>query len=134
MTNISFAYSLSDVWAALCLPGWNCGVDVAWPEEFTTGYPFAKVFTESELSKLERMNRDRASAAAILWSAKEAAVKAWGCGFHYMGWRDIRIESLRWTGASYDLWIRPEGLRGLSMLPVQVRAIDRYWVAVAIDR
>lgn len=134
MTNISFAYSLSDVWAALCLAGWSCGVDVAWPQEFGSGYPFGKVFAESELSKMERMTGDRASAAAVLWSAKEAAVKAWGCGFHCVGWKDVRIETLRWTEEGYDLWVRPEGLRGLRMVPVHVRSIERYWVAVAIDR
>lgn len=80
---ISFSEGGGKIWAALCGDESDIGIDVAAPHEFQGDYPFHRVFHPQELQYALRVtegNLDEAS--ALLWSIKEAAVKALGCGFH----------------------------------------------------
>lgn len=90
---ISFSEGGNKLWAALCEGASGIGIDVAQTADFPTEYPFHRVFHAQELGhalKLTGGNWKRAS--ALLWSIKEAAVKALGCGFHLVDPRHICVD------------------------------------------
>jgi hypothetical protein len=68
-------------------------LDASSPEEFAGAYPFKRVFQETEWQAATSLTGgDREEAGALLWSVKEAVVKARGCGYHFFGPRRIRLE------------------------------------------
>jgi len=80
---ISFSESGGKIWAALCGDGSEIGLDVAETDEFLGKYPFHRVFHPQELQDALRLvGGDVENASALLWSVKEAVVKALGCAFH----------------------------------------------------
>jgi phosphopantetheinyl transferase (holo-ACP synthase) len=80
---ISFSEGGGKIWAALCPDATDIGIDAAGTDEFPQEYPFGRVFGEQELQHALNLTcRDLKKAAALLWSVKEAAVKALGCAFH----------------------------------------------------
>jgi phosphopantetheinyl transferase len=80
---ISFSQGGGKIWAALCPDMSDVGIDAAGTDEFPPDYPFSRVFHEQELQQaLSLTCGDLKKAAALLWSVKEAAVKALGCAFH----------------------------------------------------
>jgi len=84
--SISFSQNGMRLHGAACLPGHDVGIDAAPPQDFPPSYPYARAFAEDELAwAVPRCGGDRAWAAAMLWTAKEAAVKCLGCGFHLFG-------------------------------------------------
>ncbi|MFZ5453366.1 MAG: 4'-phosphopantetheinyl transferase family protein [Thermodesulfobacteriota bacterium] len=91
---VSFSWSAGAWWAALGTTSSWIGLDAASPYEFTGAYPVHKVFRTGEWQAATSLTGgDREEAAALLWSAKEAVVKARGCGYHFCGPRQIRVES-----------------------------------------
>lgn len=89
---ISFSESGGKVWAALCGDGADIGIDVAGTDEFQGEYPLHRVFLPAELEHAAKLaDGDLAAAAALLWSIKEAAVKALGCAFHLLEPRQIAV-------------------------------------------
>lgn len=87
---VSFTYGPGMLWGCMAHGTGNVGIDVAWAGEFESGYPYDRVFAPEELTEgLARDVGGKAEAAALLWSAKEAAVKALGCGFHLVSPREI---------------------------------------------
>jgi phosphopantetheinyl transferase (holo-ACP synthase) len=89
---ISFSEGGGRVWAALCGDESDIGIDVAGTDEFHTGYPFHRVFHPQELQHaLRSADGDLEKASALLWSVKEAVVKALGCGFHLVDPRQITV-------------------------------------------
>jgi phosphopantetheinyl transferase len=90
---ISFSWCAGRLFAVLGTPDNRIGLDAASPEEFTGAYPYERVFNPAEWqAALPLTGGDREEAAALLWSAKEAVVKALGCGYHYFGPRQVRLE------------------------------------------
>ncbi len=90
--SVSFSHVNGSTWAALCPSGASVGIDATEPGEFVGAYPFFRVFHTEELELAAMATRgDRVEAAALLWSAKEAVVKALGCGFHLIAPLDVRI-------------------------------------------
>lgn len=80
---ISFSKGGGKIWAALCSDAADIGIDAAQTDEFPQDYPFGRVFGQQELQlALSLTYGDLNKAAALLWSVKEAAVKALGCAFH----------------------------------------------------
>jgi phosphopantetheinyl transferase (holo-ACP synthase) len=80
---ISFSESGGRTWAALCPDTSDIGIDAAGMDEFPQEYPFHRVFHVQELQHALRLTSgDLKKASALLWSIKEAAVKALGCAFH----------------------------------------------------
>jgi hypothetical protein len=89
---ISFSEGGGKVWAALCGDGSDIGIDVAGTDEFQKEYPFHRVFHPEELQHaLELARGDLEKASALLWSIKEAVVKALGCVFHLVDPRQITV-------------------------------------------
>jgi phosphopantetheinyl transferase (holo-ACP synthase) len=83
---ISFCLGEGNIFAALCADGSDIGIDAAHPREFQGNYPLNRVFHPKELDHaLTMVNGKIEAAAALLWSVKEAVVKALGCAFHLMG-------------------------------------------------
>ena len=80
---ISFSEGGGRMWAALCADVSDIGIDVAGADEFPQEYPFGRVFHIQELQHALRLTGgDLGKASALLWSIKEAVVKAVGCAFH----------------------------------------------------
>jgi phosphopantetheinyl transferase len=80
---ISFSEGSGKIWAALCPDTSDIGIDAAGTDEFTEDYPFGRVFGVQELQHALNLTcGDLKKASALLWSVKEATVKALGCAFH----------------------------------------------------
>jgi phosphopantetheinyl transferase len=116
--SLSFSYEEKRLWAAMGQDG-PVGIDVAYPEEFPENYPFPRAFNADELECAEGLCRgNRARGAALLWSVKEAAVKAIGTGFHFLDPLDVEVEISHFqepwivfklsAGRSITAWAREE--------------------------
>jgi len=89
---ISFSEGGGRVWAALSGDASDIGIDVAGADEFPGEYPFHRVFHPEELEHaLSPADGDKGWASALLWSVKEAVVKALGCAFHLVDPRQITV-------------------------------------------
>ena len=89
---ISFSEGGGNVWAALCGDQSDIGIDVAGADEFQKEYPFHRVFNDQELQHALRLaGGELGSASALLWSIKEAVVKALGCAFHLVDPLQINV-------------------------------------------
>ncbi|OGQ97726.1 MAG: hypothetical protein A2521_02135 [Deltaproteobacteria bacterium RIFOXYD12_FULL_57_12] len=92
MPAISFSESGGHVWAALCGDEADIGIDAAATDEFEGEYPLHRVFHDQELQHALRLTGgDLARASALLWSVKEAVVKALGCAFHLMAPLQVHV-------------------------------------------
>ena len=101
---ISFSWCAGRLFAALGLDQSWIGLDAASPEEFTGPYPYKRVFNPMELQVATLLTGgNREEAAALLWSAKEAVVKATGCGYRLFGPRRLRLE-FQSPGEHGPLW------------------------------
>jgi len=89
---ISFCQGEANLFAGLCADGSDIGIDAAHPREFQANYPLNRVFHPKELDHaLTMVNGKIEAAAALLWSVKEAVVKALGCAFHLMNPRQMMV-------------------------------------------
>jgi len=89
---ISFSEGGGNVWAALCGDESDIGIDVAGSDEFQKEYPFHRVFNDRELQHaLSLTGGELGNASALLWSIKEAVVKALGCAFHLVDPLQINV-------------------------------------------
>jgi hypothetical protein len=75
---VSFAYEGDTMWVAVGPDDSSVGIDAAESASFRGDYPFHRAFHEGELE----LDGEKDEVAALIWSAKEAVVKALGCGFH----------------------------------------------------
>ena len=90
---LSFSWSAGRLWAAIGRSGSGLGLDAAAPEEFAEPYPHQRVFLEAEWqTAITLAAGDPAEGAALLWSVKEAVVKANGCGFHFFSPREVKVQ------------------------------------------
>jgi hypothetical protein len=123
--SVSFSQAGGRTWGALTGAG-RVGIDVAFASEFCPPYPYLRVFSRAEFNRASDLlggGPDRI--AALLWSLKEAAVKALGVGFNYLSPREIVIDSgKQWqggylfevsAGGPVKTWARPEGAGWLAL-------------------
>jgi phosphopantetheinyl transferase len=124
---ISFSEGGGKVWAALCGDESEIGIDVSEDDEFKGEYPYRRAFHAQELQHALRIaGGDLEKASALLWSIKEAAVKALGCAFHLVDPLEIYVypstgeegeytfrvglsrKALAWfsAGTGRSLWVR----------------------------
>lgn len=115
---ISFSEGGGKVWVALCGDGSEIGVDMAGTNEFKGEYPFRRVFHEPELRHtLSLTGGDVEQAAALLWSVKEAVVKAVGCAFHRVEPRQVYVYPTVRREGTYAFPVRLSG-KALEHAPV----------------
>jgi hypothetical protein len=127
---ISFSEGGGKVWAALCEDESDIGIDVAGADEFQEEYPFHRVFHREELQHaLELVDGDLEKASALLWSIKEAAVKALGCAFHLVDPRQITVypsvEGPIGENGGYTFRV---GLSGKALVRFPIGAGPALWV------
>jgi hypothetical protein len=115
--SLSFSEAGDLVWAAMAGSG-RVGVDAAREADFESPYPYSRAFGAEEWDWALQFCQGRtAPAAALLWAAKEAAVKALGVGFHTRDPLDLEViqGSPAWEGISLTVttpkpvsaWARP---------------------------
>jgi hypothetical protein len=127
---ISFSEGGGKVWAALCGDESDIGIDVAGTDEFQREYPFHRVFHPQELQHALRLaGGDLEKASALLWSIKEAVVKALGCAFHLVDPRQITVypSAGRATGGDGGHTF-PVGLSGKALERFPIAAGRSLWV------
>lgn len=137
---ISFSEGGGKVWAALCGDESDVGIDVAEAAEFQGEYPFHRVFNAQELQhvlKLAGGHMDEAS--ALLWSVKEAVVKALGCAFHFVDPLQIHVYPSIEEDDGYAFPVRLSG-KALARFPIGaglslwVRSFPlvKMWLSIAV--
>jgi hypothetical protein len=107
---------------------------VAGSSEFQGEYPFHRVFDPQELQHALRLaDGDLEKASALLWSIKEAVVKALGCAFYLVDPRQITVypsvegatgEAVGGDGG----YTFPVGLSGKAQMRVPTTAGRSLWV------
>ncbi|MCX5906356.1 MAG: 4'-phosphopantetheinyl transferase superfamily protein, partial [Deltaproteobacteria bacterium] len=123
---VSFSEGGGKVWAALCGDKSDIGIDVAGTDEFQREYPFHRVFHPQELQHALRLaGGDLEKASALLWSIKEAVVKALGCAFHLVDPRQITVYPSVGGGGGYTF---PVGLSGKARVRVPIAVGRSLWV------
>jgi hypothetical protein len=127
---ISFSEGGGKVWAALCGDASDIGIDVAGSDEFPGAYPFSRVFHPEELEHaLSLADGDMGRASAMLWSVKEAVVKAMGCAFHLVDPRQIIVYSSAGEDAEGNGgYSFPVGLSGKALMRFPMAADRTLWV------
>ena len=127
---ISFSEGGGKSWAALCGDGADVGIDAAGTDEFHRGYPFHRGFHPQELQHALRLtDGDMAKASALLWSVKEAVVKALGCAFHLVDPLHITVYPSAEGAADGDgAYTFPVCLAGKALVRFPVAARGSLWV------
>jgi phosphopantetheinyl transferase len=125
--SLSFSHGEERLWSAVSSKG-RVGIDVAYPEDFADGYPFARAFHPDELEWASALcHSNTARGAALLWSVKEASVKAVGTGFHRFDPQQVRVGMplVDENKFLFRVWLQ----QSISVWSV---ALDEGWLSVAL--
>lgn len=127
--SLSFSHGQHKLWAAMCSGG-RVGIDVAYPEEFDSDYPFSRVFRPEELERAKSLcTDDAARCASLLWSVKESSVKAMGTGFRRLEPVDVRVGAPVRLDPGYLFEVMAD-----RPIAAWARTEGHGWIAVALDR
>jgi phosphopantetheinyl transferase (holo-ACP synthase) len=130
------------MWAAAAGGTSAVGIDAAEPGEFPGSYPFSRAFVYGEVEVAsDSLRIDFSQAAALIWSVKEASVKALGCGFHFFGPAEVRAVVLEANRDSVEsrATLSKEAAQlgrgeGTMVIPVRSFRYETMWVSVALMR
>jgi phosphopantetheinyl transferase len=125
----SLSYSLNQdrIWAAMSSKG-SVGIDVARFEEFFDDYPFSRAFLPEEFSLVsDCCSNDIPGSAALLWSLKEAAVKAIGTGFNHFDPLTVRVSKPRRSEPEMFFEVMAD-----RPITTWSKALDDGWLSVAL--
>ena len=136
---VSFSWCAGAWWAAVGAGGSWIGLDAASPREFNGAYPLHQVFSDGEWQAATFLTGGyREEAAALLWSVKEAVVKARGCGYHFCAPRQVEVEYAGngeygscWRGRLAASGPDPAPPGAPEVLPVAAIRLEQVWLAVA---
>ena len=92
--DVSFSYCRDRIWAVIALD-YPIGIDVENKESFSSSYPLSRVFSKREQLKFSEIAACRSSAAAALWTCKEAVAKSMKSGFNTIDPRDLSIGKIK---------------------------------------
>jgi len=138
--SISFSHLAGKTWGALSAGKASIGIDAACADEFRPPYPLLRAFAIEEFAAcLAITPASDEEAAALLWSVKEAAAKAIGCGFRFVDPLNLVASVPRDADAETTFEVNLVG-RPLKRLPwmaartvsVQSLNIDGIWISVAM--
>ena len=137
---ISFSTCGGKVWAALCGDETDMGIDAAGSDEFQSAYPYQRVFQPQEFQDALRLTSGNLEeASALLWSVKEAIVKALGCGFHLVDPRHITVQPPLAGGGGYTfpVCLSEKSLERFPLVagqPLWVRSLlqNKIWFSIAL--
>jgi phosphopantetheinyl transferase len=131
---VSFAYEGDTMWVALGREGSSVGIDAAEASSFRGNYPFHRAFHEAELE----LGGEKDEVAALIWSAKEAVVKALGCGFHLVDPLHLRVEPCSGDHQEYLLKVHliersreTPRVQAENPVPVSIFRYASMWISVA---
>lgn len=123
---LSFSRGKQRLWAAMAAQE-SVGVDRTHPGEFCGNYPLHRAFRAQELDCARCLGiHNVALAAALIWSLKEAAVKALGTGFHRFDPLAVRVANPRIKGQGILFDVRAGSHVSACAIPA-----GRGWLAVA---
>jgi len=124
--SLSFSEAGGLLWGAMAGQG-QVGLDAAREEDLAPPYPYSRAFGPAEWDWAWRHCQGcTAAAAALLWAAREAAVKALGVGFHTLDPLDLEVAFLSPAWDGLQLMVRvPEGVKAWA------RLWDQGWLALA---
>ncbi|NVN91339.1 MAG: 4'-phosphopantetheinyl transferase superfamily protein [Desulfuromonadales bacterium] len=127
---ISFSQGGGKLWVALCGNDSEIGIDAAGSDEFRGGYPVQRVFHPEELEHaLGLTSGNREEASALLWSIKEALVKALGCAFHLVDPLQISIRQSSGSLVTGEGWCAfPVSLTGKALQRFPLATGRSLWV------
>lgn len=127
--SLSFSHGGGRTWAAMSGTG-SIGIDVAYPEEFEDGYPYSRAFRPEELDLARELcHNDTSRGAALIWSVKEASVKATGAGFNRFDPLELQMGVLR--SGEQGLFFEVSADRPIS---AWVKKEGRGWLSVALTK
>jgi phosphopantetheinyl transferase len=137
---ISFSEGGGKIWAALCGDASDIGIDVASADEFRGEYPLHRVFHDQELHHVLRLTGgDVENASALLWSVKEAVVKAMGCAFHLVAPLQVHVYPSAGGDSGYIFPARVSRKTLLRSPPGAGRSIwvrsyplEKMWLSIAL--
>jgi phosphopantetheinyl transferase len=123
---VSFSHSPGQTWASMSMVK-GLGIDAELPETFNGPYPFQRVFGKDEFDHATKLCFGRLDkASALLWSAKEAAVKAMGCGFHFFGPLEIKVREIKPSSEGFSGTLGAE-----TKIPFSAVRKGPAWISIA---
>lgn len=121
---VSFTHLGRTTWAALAPRNCAIGIDAASRTEFSGTYPFHRAFHNDELAVVPaELAADIPAAAAAIWSVKEAAVKALGCGFWLADPFELHVSEWRAIRQGFESRVMLSGRAGQRFMPAELRPL-----------
>lgn len=126
--SISYSHGAGRLYGAMTGMG-HVGCDYSAKSDFKLNYPVGQAFLPEEWGRALDTHEEPESAAALLWSVKEAVVKALGTGFHYYDPLEFEVELLDAHANGYYNIVRAQ-----KTYVVWSTAMEEGWFSLAVVR